>query len=459
VAGPRSATDSIAISVHGPQGVLDLLVPAGATAWDVAREYATRAGSQSIPLIYTRGGATLGPDEVLADLGLESGDLLVASPSAIREDMSSVRRTGRTPRKAAEEPSSAGALIAAAAALAAILAGMLGAYEGATWSSTVIRALLVAVVVGVAPVGRFQSPRALAAPAFAGAAVFAVLWDPAPERLPALVGATALTAAAVAAVARALAPRADEGLRVWIIAGCAVFALGAGVTLLGWSPPLAWSLLTILAMLAARFVPVLVVDVPDQYLLDFDRLAVTAWTARSRPKARRGQLVVPERFITRVATRAARLTEAAALAIMVCVPLGALLLLRVVPHNMDRIGARVLAVMAGLSLLLVARSYRHVRARLFLRLGGLITLAALVLDLAPELSVGNLTLLFGMCVVGALIMVVAAVATGRGWRSVSWSRRAELAESLSGAAAVAAVFVSSGAFRAVLEWTSSNAPS
>jgi hypothetical protein len=67
--------------------------------------------------------------------------------------------------------------------------------------------------------------------------------------------------------------------------------------------------------------------------------------------------------------------------------------------------------------------------------------------------------LFGMCVVGALIMVVAAVATGRGWRSVSWSRRAELAESLSGAAAVAAVFVSSGAFRAVLEWTSSNAPS
>ena len=46
--------------------------------------------------------------------------------------------------------------------------------------------------------------------------------------------------------------------------------------------------LLLLATLAARFVPGLAVDVPDQYLIDLERLAVTAWSARERPTGRRG---------------------------------------------------------------------------------------------------------------------------------------------------------------------------
>jgi hypothetical protein len=51
----------------------------------------------------------------------------------------------------------------------------------------------------------------------------------------------------------------------------------------------------------------------------------------------------------------------------------------------------------------------------------------------------------------ATLLVVVAVATGRGWRSAWWSRRAEVAEGLAGAGAIAALVVASGLFRALWE--------
>ena len=41
------------------------------------------------------------------------------------------------------------------------------------------------------------------------------------------------------------------------------------------------------AVVAARLLPYTVVDVPDQALLDLDRLAVTAWSAREQPRGSR----------------------------------------------------------------------------------------------------------------------------------------------------------------------------
>ena len=51
----------------------------------------------------------------------------------------------------------------------------------------------------------------------------------------------------------------------------------------------------------------------------------------------------------------------------------------------------------------------------------------------------------------AVLLVVVAVATGRGWRSAWWSRRAEVAEGLAGAGTIAALVVASGLFRALWE--------
>ena len=53
---------------------------------------------------------------------------------------------------------------------------------------------------------------------------------------------------------------------------------------------------------------------------------------------------------------------------------------------------------------------------------------------------------------GALLVLV-AVALGRGWRSAWWSRRAEVAESLTGALAIGAVVVAAGLFRLLWELT------
>jgi hypothetical protein len=50
-----------------------------------------------------------------------------------------------------------------------------------------------------------------------------------------------------------------------------------------------------------------------------------------------------------------------------------------------------------------------------------------------------------------MLLVIVAVATGRGWRSAWWSRRAEVAEGLAGAGAIAALVVASGLFRALWE--------
>ncbi|MET0912046.1 MAG: hypothetical protein ABWZ68_01985, partial [Acidimicrobiales bacterium] len=113
----------------------------------------------------------------------------------------------------------------------------------------------------------------------------------------------------------------------------------------------------------------------------------------------------------------------------------------------------------GASLLLVARSYRHVGARALLRLGGLFCWMVLGRDLLVTMAPERLLLVAGAAGLLALGMVVAAVATGRGWRSAWWSRRAEIAESLCGAAALASLVVSSGFFLMLWELTSANGPS
>ena len=89
-----------------------------------------------------------------------------------------------------------------------------------------------------------------------------------------------------------------------------------------------WSLLLVLAMLAARVVPAIAVDVPDNYLIDMDRLAITAWSARERPRSRRGRVVVPEAAVVAVAARGSAIITAAAAAVLAVAAVSAPLLLR-----------------------------------------------------------------------------------------------------------------------------------
>lgn len=439
----------LAVTVHGPAGVLDLVVPSAAVASDVAEEYARQVRMPAVPDLRTRVGTPLGADVPLARAGVVSGDLLVATSGA---PAPAVRRT--TIERAVPGPDPVRGLTGLwflVAALAAGLAGWCATTADGRVRAAALLTLFAGAALGVVPLGRLAPYRVVAAPAFGAAAVFALLWDDHPERLPMLVGATGLAAALVAAVGRALDERSEEALRVWIVAGGGLFLVTGLGALAGAPPRVAWAVLLMGAVLAARFVPGLAVDVPDQYLIDLERLAVTAWSARAQPPGKRGRSVVPFGAVAVVAVRGARLVTAASAAVLVVSVVSAPLLLVTATLPIDRIGARLMVLFAGAALLLAGRSYRHRAARLQLRAAGLgcwIALAAALLALlGPEslvwLAIGAVAL--------AALMVVVAVAVGRGWRSAWWSRRAEVAEGLAGAFALASLVVASGWFRQLWE--------
>jgi hypothetical protein len=304
------------------------------------------------------------------------------------------------------------------------------------------------------PMGRHAVQRAAAAPAFGAAAAFAAVHEPGVHLLPAVVAVSAVSAAVIAAIARALGPEREEALMVWIVSGSVVFAVCGTTLLLEWDGRVAWAVLLLLALLAARFVPALAIDVPDEALIDLDRLAVTAWSARDAARTGRGRVVVSAAAMGRLVAGATRTVTAACAAIMVVAVGATPLLLATATIDLDRIGARCLAFFVGAGLLLAARSYRHTVARRLLRIGGLACWLWLVAFVVADASSRWLaTGLVVLLVLGA-VSLAAAVATGRGWRSVWWSRRAELAEGLCGSSALAAAVVAAGLFRSLWETTS-----
>jgi len=445
--GGRRGT--LALTVHGPSGAVDLVVPPEASVIDVAREYAAQCRLQFAPALHSRVGLELGADRSLAELGIRSGDVLAAG-GAIRGSAGDL--TVREVERPAPGPFSVAwfAVAGATAALAGWFASRVGGLD-TDEGQIAIGLLGFSALLGVLPVGRLSEHRMVAAPAFAAAAAYAVVWAPEAERLPTIVGVTALVAAVAAAVARALDVQGDEALRVWIVVGVGLFLVTGAGALMHTSPQVVWGVLLLLATLAARFVPAMAVDVPDQFLIDLERLAVTAWSARERPHGRRRGMVVPPSAVAHVAARGARIVTASAAGVWVVVAVSAPMLLATAVLPVDRIGARVMVGLSGAALLLAARSYRHTAARALLRGAGLTCGAALLVVLLDLLDTSG-SLALGLAgIVLAVVLVAVAVATGRGWRSAWWSRRAEVAEGLAGAGTIAALVVASGLFRALWE--------
>lgn len=461
-ARPPAAGSVTAVSVHGPRGVLDLTVPTGATLADVARTYAAEAGLPAPLPFVTRTGAPLRMTDEVGAAGLVPGSMLVAvDPAAVPPPTRRRAMPGESAPPVLAGTASATWLSVAVGV--AVAAGLCTALLPSDERWPAVAVLLAAALVGCLPFGALAAQRAVAAPVFAAAAVLAVVWDPLPERLPTVLGAAALAGAVTAAVGRALSEPdspAEQPLRTWMAVGSAWFVLAGVAALTSTSPQTVWAVLFILAVLGARFVPEIAIDVPDQYLLDLERLAVTAWSARERPTGRRGRIVVPAETVGDVAGRGTRTVRAATIAIFVVVLVSAPLLLWTADLPLDRTGARCLVGFGGAALLLAARSYRHVLARRLLRLSGVVSLALVagvmlgVLPGGPG-AAGNLPGLVALSAIAvAAVLVLVAVVVGRGWRSAWWSRRAEIAEALSGAFAVGSVVVAVGFFRYLWELTS-----
>lgn len=452
--------DLLALSVVGPRGIIDLVVPGGATIGHVADEYARQAGLATAPDLLTGLGQPVPAGVPLASTSVSAGDILVAASA------------GAPPRPAAEAPQSTasrsqsgtGARIwLGVAAAAAVIAGWYAAHlpEG-TEQTLTASVLLASAVLGMLPVGRYAAPRSGAAPAFAAAAAYAFVWRP--DSLPVTWGIVGLVAALTAATGRSLLPdersgdgteaRRDEAHLVWIVTGIGLFLVAALVSLLQLSPPVAWSLLLVAAMLAARLVPMHAVDVPDQLLVDFERLAVSAWSAREQPSGRRGRMVIARTMVARIVERGQRIISSAAAAIAVVAAGSSYLLLFGALPGLDRLGAGLLTFFVGGSLLLAAGSYRNLAARFLLRGGGLACWALLCVAVVPTWSPSVRSWVVLAAVVVGLLCIASAVATGRGWRSVWWARRAEVGEAVCGAFAIASLSLSTGLFRTLWELTS-----
>lgn len=446
------AGETLVISVHGSAGVLDLVVPVGATSVDVARAYAEQSGLQSIPLLQTAVGEHLRPDLPLGSMDLDAGTMLIAA--------SGVRRTKTAKEKGADSLSLREApQVAAVAATLAVGAAWLGAWFSGRTGDDSLRPVTALVLLACAlaaslPWGLHVRQRVAAAPAFAAAGVFTAFVENEGRSMTAVVAACALGAAATAAVARMLAPRREQATTVWLASGLLTFVVCAVCPLLGWSDRVAWAVLLLVAMLAARFVPAMAVDVPDEAILDLDRLAITAWSARDGARRGRRRFVIPETAMKRLVADSTRTVTAASAAILVAAAVAAPMLLHDAVIDLDVIGARCEVFFVGASLMLVARQYRHVAARRMLLLAGVACWFWLILFSLDAISEQwRMWGLVSALIIGALV-VVSAVATGRGWRSVWWSRRAELAESLTGSFALAACVVAAGLFRALWEITS-----
>ncbi len=448
---PSPAGEAVPLTVHGPWGAVDLTVPARSPLAAVAREYAAHAGLASPPALASGAGTPLAPTTLVADAGLLPGALVVAldpaappaSPTAAADTADARTRSGPP------------AAWCSAAVLLALAGGVATAWlpHG---TDRLVPVLLLAgcAVLACAPVGALGAHRACAAPAFAAAACFGWLWQPRPEELPALVGAAALAAAATAVVA-ALVADVAEVARVWVVAGLLVCAVATVGVVTDRSPSVVWALLLVGAVLTARWLPVLAVSVPDRYLLDLDRLAVTVWSARdSAPAPSTAPPCVPTATVADAAERGTRLVTAGAAAVMVVVAGAAPLLLWTTPVRLDQIGARCLVGFGGAAVLLAARSHRHRSARRLLRLGGLACLVVLAVTLLSVLDPDQRGVLAGAAVLTALVVLTVAVLVGRGWRSAWWSRNADIAEVVCGAAAIGAVVVATGLFRYL--WTTTS---
>ena len=178
-----NAAADLALSVHGPVGVLDLVVPAGAAAVDVAEDYARQAGLTTVPGLCTRVGAVLPPDLPLAGAGVRAGDVLVATTGVV------AGRRARTTARRSRPPAPPGAVSAAVVRRRR--------RRRARWPAGSARAptagtderpadhraarLVVAPCSACCRSAGYAAHRVVAAPAFAAAAAFAVVWDPQPS--------------------------------------------------------------------------------------------------------------------------------------------------------------------------------------------------------------------------------------------------------------------------------------
>lgn len=458
---PTHGVDTaLRVTVQGAAGRTDLVVPFGTDVAALAETYAAQVGLEGPPPRLSRpGGALLDGSADVDDL-LDQGALLVvvtdeahATPGGETADGPSVARRGA--RLAGSDPRAVLVLACLVSLAAAVLAAASSGSDAAPgWSRPVAAAVLVvgalAVALRAARVGTSTGPDYVAAPAFAAAAGFALGYTPGPGGVLLGLAVAGLSAGVVAAVGRTGAEHEGEQvLRAWLVVGAAASA-GAVVWLLVGASLLALAVTSFAcAVVATRLLPAMAVDVDDDVLLDLDRLAVTAWSARDTPQGGRKRHQVRTPLVREVVARSRRTVLAGVLVTASVASLSGVVV--VLGTGGDRtawaaLGGLAMVAFGGGSFGLVARTFRSRWPRLLLGLTACWLLALSGAALLALLGETSRWYAFAALAVVVPAVVLGAVRLGHGWRSVWWARTGEVLETLAGVFVLALVPLAAGLF-------------
>jgi hypothetical protein len=250
-----------------------------------------------------------------------------------------------------------------------------------------------------------------------------------------------VVAAAVCAV-RYLSTRAaragDDLAAVLAVALTVVAVTALGVLLAGLPGVVAAAVLLGLVPVALRALPVLTLSVPDEQLVDLAHVSRTAPSVRgTRP---RGLGRVNERQVTRTVGQAEARNDAGVLLVCLVPPLLVPpVLLAAQPGTVPGWGALVLVVALVAALALQPRAARGAVARWAPRVAAAIVLVEVALLAGDRL--GPLPVVAGVGLLLGLLCALVALPIARGWRSVGFSRLADLVENLGVVLALPAALV------------------
>jgi hypothetical protein len=258
-------------------------------------------------------------------------------------------------------------------------------------------------------------------------------------RLALVVGLIAAAAVSAVRYLTTRAARAGDDLAAVLAVGLAVVAVVAlGVLLAGLPGTVAAAVLVGLVPVALRALPVLSLSVPDEQLVDLAHVSRTAPTVRgARP---RGLGRVNERQVARTVGQAEVRSDAGVLLVCLLPPLLVPPVLTAAPAgSVPGWGALALVVALVAALALQPRAARGDVARWAPRVAAAIVLVEVALLAGDRLGPLPVTAAVGLLL--ALLCALLALPLARGWRSVGFSRLADLVENLGVVLALPAALV------------------
>lgn len=451
------AVATIRLSVLANQGRLDLAVPVWADLSLVADSCVEAFGGAPPNGFATTAGRVLSTSQPVSELGLSDGDVLVAVTGPIEAPR---EHEGGTPPPARRTPTGVGVVAGAAgcAVLAGVFAGIgtHGIVHAACVAALAI--FLIAMLIPRPDDHRLRSPFAVGLlPAFGAGVGFAAALSLREGGGVLGVGVAALVALVTAAVLRSeLGDERADLLRLWLVAAGIVAALAAICLAAGSSLRCLVALCFGGAVIAARVMPMLVIDVPDRALVDIDRLSVTAWSVREPQRRGRRRTTVKQEGVVALVKRGHRMLTAGTIGVALTVAVtGPVLAIDAVRSpGLEAYASCGLIGVGSAALSLLVRNFRSHTARMVLRAASAwaTTFAVLVLISQAGPTV-TLWTAIGLVLVG-IVVVGVAIAIGRGFRSVWWERVGEIAESLTMVLAIAGIPLACGLFTAVRQMVS-----